>query len=1092
MEKDSDISFAFVSLELKKRDCSRLRKDIEYQSVSHSFEQTVDSPKDTESDLSSLGASGIMEVQLERSHLARRYPIKFDSCSSRSPSSSPSSQKVGSSFFRGRNKSASPSSSFETRYSERYNATEEITVPPGSSMNKGRNSAPAPNPRSSSRNLNLKNGRRTSMTQTDESSFHSGYFYGRDQRYSSSSPSSYPKTRARKFNENIICNRTRVLKNGSDFEAGHPKSSSGTGEYHSYYIQPSWNERSKTYQSFGPKYDVSGRSHSTTSMSSRCVPKPFSYEQGTSNLLQPRGRSLSPTGQSGMTIPFSTRLVKSADKSMKIPRRSDSPILPDSVKTIEQLDELALEKSSSNAPMPPKRSVSPHYSTHSLRSLSPTREKIDQALATLRSSPLANPTPSVSNGNRPIYADKTCGKMSSNGGIPLLAQSSPKVERKSESERLTSFMTPVPMEMVQNEGERQTATVLNDTPQYSHFVVVAIDFGTTYSGYAFSFTHDTDTVHIMRKWEGDDPGMNNQKTPTILLLNPNKQFHSFGFSARDFYHDLVPDEAKKWYFFDKFKMILHHNKKIDRSTKVKAANGAELSALDVFSHTLKYFKDHALKELSDTMGSKVVMDDVRWVVTVPAIWRQQAKQFMRESAYAAGIGSPKIPDQVLIALEPEAASIYCRKLRLNQLMPERPKSIFYDHQDPDKVSMSSDFVLEETGAGGRYMVVDCGGGTVDITVHEITNKEGQLKELFKATGGPYGSTSVDEAFEELLGEVLGQDLLAQFKKKRPMGYIDLMIAFESRKRSCSPYKMTPLNVALPFSLIDFYKRQKGKDIGSAVNKFGHRGISWASHGMIRIDVKTMRQLFQAPIEKIKEHISRILDDKSFAQAEDIRNVDALNCAGIGHLFLVGGFSESALVQEEIRSAFRGKINVIIPQGVSVAVLRGAVLYGLDPSIVHVRRAMKTYGIGIIKPFIKGKHPKEKMVHQDGQNWCLDIFDKFVVAGQSVNLGEAVLRRYRPVNLEHNHIVLGIYSSDFEDREFITDPGVEQCGSMSMKLEHNQTHTRMGANTIREIQAKMLFGDTEIKATALDVQTKQMVKVNVDFLNESNPKYQTHF
>jgi hypothetical protein len=38
------------------------------------------------------------------------------------------------------------------------------------------------------------------------------------------------------------------------------------------------------------------------------------------------------------------------------------------------------------------------------------------------------------------------------------------------------------------------------------------------------------------------------------------------------------------------------------------------------------------------------------------------------------------------------------------------------------------------------MVVDCGGGTVDITVHEIINKEGQLKELFKASGGPYGST----------------------------------------------------------------------------------------------------------------------------------------------------------------------------------------------------------------------------------------------------------------------------------------------------------------------------------------------------------------
>ena len=42
--------------------------------------------------------------------------------------------------------------------------------------------------------------------------------------------------------------------------------------------------------------------------------------------------------------------------------------------------------------------------------------------------------------------------------------------------------------------------------------------------------------------------------------------------------------------------------------------------------------------------------------------------------------------------------------------------------------------------GGTYMLVDCGGGTVDITVHEISLDEGQnLKEVFKATGGPYGS-----------------------------------------------------------------------------------------------------------------------------------------------------------------------------------------------------------------------------------------------------------------------------------------------------------------------------------------------------------------
>ena len=56
------------------------------------------------------------------------------------------------------------------------------------------------------------------------------------------------------------------------------------------------------------------------------------------------------------------------------------------------------------------------------------------------------------------------------------------------------------------------------------------------------------------------------------------------------------------------------------------------------------------------------------------------------------------------------------------------------------------------------------------------------------------------------------------------------------------------------------------------------------------------------------------------------------------------------------------------QGVGVAVLRGAVLYGLDPSVVYVRRAMKTYGIGIIKPFLQGEHPEgEKGAYMTAQS-----------------------------------------------------------------------------------------------------------------------------
>ena len=38
----------------------------------------------------------------------------------------------------------------------------------------------------------------------------------------------------------------------------------------------------------------------------------------------------------------------------------------------------------------------------------------------------------------------------------------------------------------------------------------------------------------------------------------------------------------------------------------------------------------------------------------------------------AGIASPENPEQLIIALEPEAASIYVRKQRLHQLIPESP------------------------------------------------------------------------------------------------------------------------------------------------------------------------------------------------------------------------------------------------------------------------------------------------------------------------------------------------------------------------------------------------------------------------------------
>jgi len=402
------------------------------------------------------------------------------------------------------------------------------------------------------------------------------------------------------------------------------------------------------------------------------------------------------------------------------------------------------------------------------------------------------------------------------------------------------------------------------------------------------------------------------------------------------------------------------------------------------------------------------------------------------------------------------------------------------------LSSISHRVDDGLASGGRYMVVDCGGGTVDITVHEMSNKAGHLKEVFKATGGPYGSTSVDSAFESLLSAMFGCDVISEFKHKRAAGYIDLMIAFESRKRSANPNKLTSLNVALPFSFIDFYRKARGKDIGQAVNRFGSRDLKWSREGMLKIEMDLMKQFFQPTFDKIKQHISTVLREPDIGE--------------ISHLFLVGGFAESPLLQEEIRAEFSNQVNVVIPQGVGVAVLKGAVLYGLDPAIVHVRRAKITYGIGVIKPFKQGIHPIDKLVVRGGKTWCMDVLDVFVRAGQSISRGDQVIRSYRPAQDNQESIILHIFSTEEEsdnDIKFVTDANVQLCGTLSLSTSSNKLSCPVAtvsdnenSEMSREIQVQMKFGDTEIKATAIDLQSGQAVHANVDFFTDNNPKYCT--
>ena len=59
---------------------------------------------------------------------------------------------------------------------------------------------------------------------------------------------------------------------------------------------------------------------------------------------------------------------------------------------------------------------------------------------------------------------------------------------------------------------------------------------------------------------------------------------------------------------------------------------------------------------------------------------------------------------------------------------------------------------------------------------------------------------------------------------------------------------------------------------------------------------------------------------------------------------------------------------------------------------------------------------EKLIKKDGVEWCADILDKFVLAEQSVGIGETVVRRYTPACPSQKSIVINIYSAESDDAQ----------------------------------------------------------------------------
>lgn len=80
------------------------------------------------------------------------------------------------------------------------------------------------------------------------------------------------------------------------------------------------------------------------------------------------------------------------------------------------------------------------------------------------------------------------------------------------------------------------------------------------------------------------------------------------------------------------KMPFISAQKLTLKTTIRDINNKRHPAIDVFAHAIGYLQKHLLDYLNNRGMEIIHQHKIHWVLTIPAIWDDPAKQFMREAA----------------------------------------------------------------------------------------------------------------------------------------------------------------------------------------------------------------------------------------------------------------------------------------------------------------------------------------------------------------------------------------------------------------------------------------------------------------------------
>lgn len=231
----------------------------------------------------------------------------------------------------------------------------------------------------------------------------------------------------------------------------------------------------------------------------------------------------------------------------------------------------------------------------------------------------------------------------------------------------------------------------SDEPKSKSGLVIAFDFGTTFTGVAFYHSgsaigtvneHDVHAiaqkVNVINTWPVNPSIQYTEKTPTILAYHTDPPI--WGSSVRPS-HTL---QVTRFKLGLEPSVTLHYDYP-NANNFGRHPNFPDKEPVDFTTDYLTCVHSYVQKVcLPRQFGDDFLRNQrMSYIVTVPAIWTDKAKGLTRQAASQA-VDVPASDDDLILISEPEAAALYCS-------------------------SMCQEVDLKDDD---RFLVCDAGGGTV--------------------------------------------------------------------------------------------------------------------------------------------------------------------------------------------------------------------------------------------------------------------------------------------------------------------------------------------------------------------------------------------